>query len=406
MAVILTILNKNILKYITRAVWILSLISLFTDMASEMLYPIMPIYLKEIGFSIVLIGILEGFAEAIAGLSKGYFGKLSDNSGKRAPFVQIGYAFSAISKPLIALFVYPLWVFMCRTIDRVGKGVRTGARDALLSDEATPETKAKVFGFHRSMDTTGAVLGPAFALVYLYYYPKDYQNLFFIAFIPGVLAVLATLFLKDKKVENQLSKPKEKIPTPFFSFLDYWKQSPESYRKLVIGLLAFTLFNSSDVFLLLKAKDAGIDDTYIIGIYIFYNLIYALFAFPIGILADKVGFKKMMLLGFSIFAIVYFGMSFTNDIYVFIGLFFLYGIYAAATEGISKAWISNISDKKDVATAIGSYSGFQSVFSMLASSLAGLIWYNFGAMAIFLVSAIATVCVIFYMLFFVKNPVK
>lgn len=397
------------MKYITRAVWILSLISLFTDMASEMLYPIMPIYLKEIGFSIVLIGILEGFAEAIAGLSKGYFGKLSDNSGKRAPFVQIGYAFSAISKPLIALFVYPLWVFMCRTIDRVGKGVRTGARDALLSDEATPETKAKVFGFHRSMDTTGAVLGPAFALVYLYYYPKDYQNLFFIAFIPGILAVLATLFLKDKKAENQVSssneKPKEKIPTPFFSFLDYWKQSPESYRKLVIGLLAFTLFNSSDVFLLLKAKDAGIDDTYIIGIYIFYNLIYALFAFPIGILADKVGFKKMMLLGFSIFAIVYFGMSFTNDIYVFIALFFLYGIYAAATEGISKAWISNISDKKDVATAIGSYSGFQSVFSMLASSLAGLIWYNFGAMATFLVSAIATLCVIFYMIFFVKNPV-
>ncbi len=397
------------MKYITRAVWILSLISLFTDMASEMLYPIMPIYLKEIGFSIVLIGILEGFAEAIAGLSKGYFGKLSDNSGKRAPFVQIGYAFSAISKPLIALFVYPLWVFMCRTIDRVGKGVRTGARDALLSDEATPETKAKVFGFHRSMDTTGAVLGPAFALVYLYYYPKDYQNLFFIAFIPGVLAVLATLFLKDKKAENQVSnlkeKPKEKIPTPFFSFLNYCsKQSPESYRKLVIGLLAFTLFNSSDVFLLLKAKDAGIDDTYIIGIYIFYNLIYALFAFPIGILADKVGFKKMMLLGFSIFAIVYFGMSFTNDITVFIGLFFLYGIYAAATEGISKAWISNISDKKDVATAIGSYSGFQSVFSMLASSLAGLIWYNFGAMATFLVSAIATVCVIFYFVFFVKKP--
>ena len=376
-------------------------------MASEMLYPIMPIYLKEIGFSIVLIGILEGFAEAIAGLSKGYFGKLSDNSGKRAPFVQIGYAFSAISKPLIALFVYPLWIFMCRTIDRVGKGVRTGARDALLSDEATPETKAKVFGFHRSMDTTGAVLGPAFALVYLYYYPKDYQNLFFIAFIPGVLAVLATLLLKDKenkKTENQASKPK--IPIPFFSFLDYWKQSPESYRKLVVGLLAFTLFNSSDIFLLLKAKDAGIDDTYIIGIYIFYNLIYALFAFPIGILADKVGFKKMMLLGFSIFAIVYFGMSFTNDITIFIGLFFLYGIYAAATEGISKAWISTISDKKDVATAIGSYSGFQSVFSMLASSLAGLIWYNFGAMATFLVSAIATVCVVFYLAFFVKNPVS
>ena len=158
------------MKYITKTVWILSVVSLYTDTASEMLYPIMPIYLKTIGFSIVLIGILEGVAEAIAGLSKGYFGKLSDNLGKRVPFVQIGYAFSAISKPMIALFIYPLWVFFARTIDSVGKGIRTGARDAILSDEATPSTKGKIFGFHRSMDTMGAVLGPALALLYLYYY--------------------------------------------------------------------------------------------------------------------------------------------------------------------------------------------------------------------------------------------
>jgi sugar phosphate permease len=183
------------MKYITRTVWTLSLVSLFTDTASEMLYPIMPIYLKTIGFSIVLIGVLEGFAEATAGLSKGYFGKLSDNSGKRIPFVQIGYSLSAISKPMMAFFVFPLWVFFSRTIDRLGKGIRTGARDAILSDEATPATKGKVFGFHRSMDTFGAVLGPSLALLYLYYFPQDYKTLFFIAFIPGVLAVLASFLL-------------------------------------------------------------------------------------------------------------------------------------------------------------------------------------------------------------------
>ena len=145
------------MKHISRSVWILSLISLFTDTASEMLYPIMPIYLKSIGFTVILIGILEGFAEATAGLSKGYFGKRSDTLGKRVPFVQLGYAFSAISKPMMAIFIFPLWIFFARTIDRLGKGIRTGARDALLSDEATPQTKAKVFGFHRSMDTLGAV---------------------------------------------------------------------------------------------------------------------------------------------------------------------------------------------------------------------------------------------------------
>ena len=138
------------MRYITRTIWILSMVSLFTDMASEMLYPIMPIYLKSIGFSIVLIGLLEGIAEATAGISKGYFGKLSDVSGKRKPFVQLGYALSAISKPMMAMFIFPLWIFLSRTLDRFGKGIRTGARDAMLSDEATPETKGKIFGFHRS----------------------------------------------------------------------------------------------------------------------------------------------------------------------------------------------------------------------------------------------------------------
>jgi len=372
-------------------------VSLLTDTASEMLYPIMPIYLKTIGFSIVLIGVLEGFAEATAGLSKGYFGKLSDVSKKRVPFVQLGYAFSAISKPMMAIFIFPIWIFFARTIDRFGKGIRTGARDAILSDEATPKTKGKVFGFHRSMDTFGAVLGPAFALLYLYFYPEDYKTLFFIAFIPGIFAVLATFYLKEKRV----LKEKTKVSTPFFSFLKYWKMSPPAYRKLVIGLLVFTLFNSSDVFLILKAKQAGIDDTLVIGIYIFYNLVYALFAFPVGILADKAGLKTIFIIGLALFAAVYFGMAENTNLYFFFGLFFLYGIYASATEGISKAWISNITDKKDTATAIGTFSGLQSICTMLSSSLTGLIWFNFGATAAFLTTATAT---LFIMVYFLTLP--
>jgi len=388
------------LKAITRTVWILSLVSLFTDTASEMLYPIMPIYLKSIGFSIVLIGILEGVAEATAGLSKGYFGKLSDISGRRVPFVQIGYALSTISKPMMAIFIYPLWIFFARTIDRFGKGIRTGARDAILSDEATPQTKGKIFGFHRSMDTLGAVLGPSLALVYLYYFPTDYKTLFFIAFIPGVLAVLVSFLLKEKKVKE----PALKLSTPFFSFLHYWKTSPAEYKKLAIGLLAFTLFNSSDIFLLLKAKQSGLDDTMVIGIYIFYNLIYALFAFPIGIIADKVGLKTIFVVGLLLFSVVYVGMSVNKNLYLFFGLFFLYGIYASATEGISKAWISNITDKKDTATAIGTFSALQSICTMFASSLAGLIWFQFGANTTFLITAIATIFVVIYIVAIPKPP--
>lgn len=382
------------MKNISKAVWILSLVSLFTDMASEMLYPIMPFYLKSIGFSIVLIGILEGFAEAIAGLSKAYFGKYSDLTGRRVPFVQIGYAFSAISKPMMAIFTFPIWVFFARTLDRFGKGIRTGARDAILSDEATAETKGKVFGLHRSMDTLGAVLGPAIALLYLHFYPENYKTLFFLAFLPGVAAFLSTFLLKDK----QIIKAKTENKPSVFSFLNYWKESPGNYKKVVIGLLIFTLFNSSDVFLLLRAKEAGLDDTMVIGVYIFYNLIYALFAFPIGILADKIGLKKILLFGFLLFSIVYFGMAFNTNKIICIALFFLYGIYAAATEGISKAWISNISEKKDTATAIGTFTGLQSICTMLASSMAGLLWFQYGASVALSVTAIMTIFVIVYFL--------
>ena len=389
------------MKGISRAVWILSLVSLFTDTASEMLYPIMPLYLKSIGFSIVLIGVLEGVAEATAGLSKGYFGKLSDSMGRRMPFVQWGYALSALSKPLMALFVAPLWVFFVRTVDRLGKGLRTGARDAVLSDESTPATKGKVFGFHRSMDTLGAVLGPLLALLYLQWHPEDYKTLFFIAFIPGIIAVVCSLLLKDKTVV--VTSVKRKVS--FFSFLGYWKQSPALYRKLVVGLLVFTLFNSSDIFLLLQARQAGLDDTNVITIYIFYNLVYAIFAFPLGILADKLGLKRIFIAGLFVFAIVYAGMAFANLPMHFYGLFFLYGLYAAATEGISKAWISNISAKENTATAIGTYSAFQSICTMLASSLAGIIWFAYGSKITFLLSGVMAFAVVIYIAFFVNDKV-
>lgn len=382
------------MRIITRTVWILSLVSLFTDMASEMLYPVMPVYLQSIGFSVFIIGILEGVAEATAGLSKGYFGKWSDASQRRVPFVQLGYAFSAISKPMMALFIAPLWVFAARTVDRLGKGIRTGARDAILSGEATKATKAKIFGFHRSMDTLGAVMGPLFALLWLYYYPADYRSLFLVAFVPGLLAIVASFLLKEKK-----TIPHSYATVPFFSFFHYWHKSPQQYRQLVLGLLGFALINSSDVFLLLKAKSAGLQDSMVIGIYIFYNLVYAVFAFPVGILADNIGLKKIFISGLILFSAVYFGMSVVGqNLYVFAFLLLLYGLYAAATEGISKAWITNITDAKDAATAVGSFSAWQSICSLLASAFTGFFWYRFGGSTALAITGFTTLAIIGYLL--------
>jgi len=402
--------------YLTRTVWVLALVSLFTDMASEMLYPIMPVFLKSIGFSVLLIGVLEGVAEATAGLSKGYFGKWSDRAGRRLPFVQVGYALSAISKPMMAAFVWPLWIFFARTVDRLGKGVRTGARDALLSDEATAATKGRVFGFHRAMDTLGAVLGPALALLYLHWYPEEYKTLFLLAFVPGLLAIGATFFIREKVLHRGDAKTRKKNrkdeKTPrlrvsavknraaavnFFEFARYWKQSRPEYRQLVGGLLVFALFNSSDVFLLLKIREAGMSDADVIGAYIFYNLVYAATAFPLGILADRLGMRRVFVAGLLVFALVYAGMAFANTPVVAYVLFFLYGIYAAATEGVAKAWISNICEKENTATAIGTYTAFQSLCALLASSLTGAVWYWFGAGAAFGMSALAAVAVVGYL---------
>jgi len=330
----------------------------------------------------------------VAGLSKSYFGKMSDTSGKRLPFVQLGYGLSAISKPMMALFVYPVWIFFARTVDRMGKGIRTGARDALLSDEASIETKGRVFGFHRSMDTFGAVLGPSIALIYLYFYPNQYRTLFYLAFIPGLLAIITSGLVKEKK---KASIPFSKTAfSNIFSFASYWKQSSPAYKKLVTGLLVFALFNSSDVFLLLKMKDSGMNDTAVIGIYIFYNFVYALSAYPMGILADRFGLKKIFISGILVFAVVYAGFAINNHVVIFIALFFLYGLYAAATEGIAKAWITNIAAVDDVATAIGTYSGFQSIAALLASSLAGFIWFTFGAGVVFISSSIVALSVALY----------
>lgn len=374
------------MKIITRNVLVLSLVSLFTDVASEMLYPVMPIYLKAIGFSIILIGVLEGFAEATAGLSKGYFGNLSDVKGKRLPFVQAGYALSAISKPMMAMFIFPVWVFLARSIDRLGKGVRTGARDALLSDEATPQTKGRVFGFHRSMDTLGAVIGPLVALLYLAYCPNDYTTLFYVAFFPGIAAILFTFFIKEKNVNTNKIKQSVKL----LDFIKYWRSGSSSYRKLVGALLVFTLFNSSDVFLLLKIKETGYQDTTVIGVYNFYNLIYALFAYPMGVLADKIGMKLVLTVGMLLFSVTYFGMAFSDNKLVFIAMFFIYGVYSAATEGIAKAWITNLCQKENTATAVGTYTAFQSIATMIASSVAGMLWFLFGSSVTFVVTAFAS----------------
>lgn len=377
------------MRIITKTVVILSVVSLLNDIASEMLYPVIPVYLKEIGFTVLWIGLLEGLANFTAGISKGYFGKLSDEKGVRLPFIKWGYLLSTISKPLIAFFVYPLWIFFVRTMDRLGKGVRTSARDALLSQEATKETKARVFSFHRGMDTLGATIGPIIALLFLYFYPGKYKTIFLLAFIPGIISMIFLFLLKEKK------QPASTIGKGnFLSYFNYWKIATPEYKNLVKGLVLFALFNSSDIFLLLKTKEVTGNDTLTIAAYVFYNFVYAAASYPFGALADKFSLRKIFLFGLILFAIVYAGFAFNPSTVVVYILFFVYGLYAATSEGIIKAWISNISNNENTATAIGFYTSCESVCALFSSIIAGALWSSCGSFYTFMTSAVVTLLVI------------
>jgi MFS family permease len=368
-----------------KQVLILSLVSLFTDMASEMLYPITPIFLSSVlGASMAIVGLIEGLAEMTAGLLKGYFGVLSDKLGKRSIFVVLGYSLSAISKPFPGIIPSTLTVLFARVIDRIGKGVRTAPRDALLASYAENNTGA-VFGFHRAMDTLGAVIGPLLALLMLNFLKFDYQTIFIIAFVPSLIAVTLTLYVKDKKAEMRY-RPKTDI-------LGFWKSSPMQYKILVYSMTIFTLVNSSDVFLILKSKNISGSDTLAIAGYIFYNIIYAASSYPIGLLADKIGKKKVFIIGLLIFSVVYFGFASLNSSALIWILFALYGVYASSTEGVLKAWVSDLVPDQNRGSAIGLITMSSSFAMMIGSIAAGFLWDKFGSSVPFYLSSAVSLIV-------------
>lgn len=383
------------MKRIPKQVLILGFVSLFTDIASEMLYPITPIFLTAtLGASMAIVGIIEGLAEFTAGFLKGYFGRLSDKLKKRSIFVTAGYGLSAISKPLPGLFPFIPTVVISRVTDRVGKGMRTAPRDALLAANADGNTGA-VFGFHRGMDTLGAALGPFAALILLHFYPNDYILIFLVAFFPSAIAVGFSFFVKDKIVERKTA--------PKFKYLEFWKTAPTEYKHLIYLIFLFSFVNSSDVFLILKSKNISHSSTLAIIGYIFYNLVYAASSYPMGRIADRVGKSRVFIIGLFIFSIVYFGFALLPDVKMLWALFILYGIYAASTEGVAKAWVSDLIADENRGSAIGLLTMLSSFALMFGSFFTGVLWDKFGSSVPFLISSIISLLVALVFIYFKKD---
>ena len=376
-------------RKITRTVWLLSIVSLMNDFSSEMLYPIIPLFLQQIGYSTVLIGILEGVAELIAGLSKIYMGSVSDSFQRRLPFVNIGYSLSVLSRPLIGLTSFIGFVFLGRSMDKIGKGIRTGARDALLAEECNEENRAEVFGFHSSMDTVGAILGPLVAIIYLYFNPEDYRTIFIIALAPGLIAAIVTFFVKEKK--------RDTVPERNFSLqknFSFYKVASKEYLLFTGLFLVFGLVNSSDMFLLLRAKEAGISESHVIFLYILFNLVYSLFAFPIGKLADRYGRMRMMILGLLIYAVTYFVFGLSSNPFMIGTAFIGYGLYYAFTRSTLKAILLQHVLTSQKSSAVGFFEGLNSFCLLAANAIAGFVWYRYGSVTMFLATGIIVLVVI------------
>jgi hypothetical protein len=288
-------------------------------------------------------------------------------------------------------------VYLGRATDRLGKGIRTSPRDALLANESTAESRAAVFGFHRSMDTLGAAIGPALALLWLSFHPGDYTTIFILAFAPALLSFFVTFMVRDLDSSDRHVVSTSR--TGFFGYLSYWNTSSRQYRGLIRPLLLLALVNSPDTFLLLAIKEAGASDVQMIAVYIFYNLMYALLATPVGVLADRWGKEKVLLWAVLFFAITYAGITILTDASYFYVLFGVYALAMSGMESVVKAIIANKVPREDRGKALGFYASANSIGMLIAGVWAGWLWKFSGPDFVFGATAMGAVIVAVWLWF-------
>lgn len=364
-----------------RNVTIAGLVSFFMDISSEMIYPLVPLFLANVlGVNKAVIGLIEGVAEATASLLKVFSGWYSDRIGNRKWLMAAGYGISTLSRPIVASAAGWHQVMGSRFIDRFGKGIRTAPRDAIIAESSDRAYLGRAFGFHRSMDTMGAVVGPALAFSILNFFSNDYRKVFWTSMIPGVIAVLLIVFfITEKKKTMNVRSDRPKLTMKHFD----WK-----FKCFVLIAGLFALGNSSDVFLILRAQQTGIPTVMVPIVYLLFNLIYSLSSIPAGMAADRFGKKRIILLGFVLFAILYYGFGAAADTKTIWLLFGLYGLFMGLTEGIQKAFLATIVPQDFKATAFGVFNTVVGLAMLPASLIGGWLWDNVSPSATFYFGAI------------------
>ena len=362
---------------------ILGIVSLLADISSEMVYPLIPYFLVYVlGTNIYFLGIIEGIAESTASLLKVFFGIFSDRIKKRKIFAIFGYGASSAGKLLLALAASWPSVLASRFVDRLGKGIRTAPRDALISESAAAGKRGAAFGLHRAMDTAGAVVGTGLAFLILLKFSDNIRGVFYLALIPAVLSILAMVFVRENKRAD-----KEEAKNSFKSYFSL-KQYPRQLKIFLLISFVFTIGNSSNLFLILKAMDIGFLPLYALLLYITYNISHSLSSYPAAKLSDKIGRKKILAIGYFLFGIIYLGFAFVSIKAAYWAFFLIYGLYSGLTEGVEKAFVADNSPKNLKATALGMHAAVAGATLLPASVLAGLLWQFAGSAAPFYFSGL------------------
>jgi MFS family permease len=369
--------------WLTRNVRVLSAVSFLQDAASELLYPLLPIYLTTVlGAPPAVVGAIEGAAEGAASLTKLAVGPLGDRFAKR-PLIATGYGMAALGKVIIAVAVAWPGVLAGRVVDRLGKGIRGAPRDALLVDGIDKSLRGKVFGFHRAMDTLGAVVGPLIGLAGYELLDHHIAPLLYIAVVPAVLSVLLVVLVREPR-RARSPQPRQ----PIFRGL---RELPQRYWRVTAILVAFGAVNFPDALLLLRLNEIGFSVVEVILAYVGYNLVYAVGSFPAGVLADKLPRSAVFGVGLAFFAVGYIGLGLTTDPVAAWLLIAAYGMFTACTDGVGKAWISSLVGADRQASAQGVFQG-ASGFAVLAAGLwAGLLWGSDGTVPL-LISGVVGGC--------------
>ncbi len=384
-------MKKNSIFGLSKNVRNLGWVSLFNDISSEMIYPLLPLFLTQVlGAGVLFVGVIEGIAESVSSFLKLFSGWVSDRFQKRKKIIFIGYALASLTRPFIGLATSAYHVLFLRFFDRVGKGVRASPRDALLSQSCQEDERGKAFGFQRAMDHAGAMVGPLIATLLLATLTDNLRMVFILSIIPALLCLWILL-----RGVTDIAGGRKTTPPPFKLHWTTWNRK---FRHFLLIITLFTLGNSSDAFLLLRAKDLGVHTVSIPILWFFFHLSKTIFSIPGGSLSDKIGRRRVMILGWTVYGLVYLGFAFASTTYHIWILFFIYGLFFGLTEGTERAWVADLVEESKRGTAYGVYHFFIGMAALPASLLMGLIWkaigvqwaFSFGALMALIAALLAT----------------